>query len=71
MARVTAELIRLEGVQLQARAIEFRRAVELAAELETMNEAVSKAARTLDFDSEPADFQRTLLLNAPNEGRGP
>ena len=65
MAKVTSELIRLQGAQLQARTIESERAAELAAELEAMHAAVSDAARDLDFDDEPADFQKVLLRNAP------
>lgn len=65
MAKVTADLIRLQGAQLQSRAIEPERAAELAAELEAMHTAVSEAARDLDFDDEPADFQKVLLRNAP------
>lgn len=71
MSKVTAEFIRQQGVQLQARAIDFGRAAELAAELEVMHEVVSEAASDLDFDDEPADFQRILLRNAPPEGQTP
>jgi hypothetical protein len=69
MAKVTAELIRLQGAQLQSRTIELERAAELAAELEAMHSAVSEAARDLEFDDEPADFQKVLSRNAPKTER--
>ena len=65
MAKVTGELIRLQGEQLQARKIDAERAAELAAELEPMHAAVSEAARDLEFDDEPSHFQRVLLRHAP------
>lgn len=65
MAKVTGELIRLQGEQLQARSIDADRADELGAELEAMHAAVSAAARGLDFDDEPSHFQRVLLRHAP------
>jgi hypothetical protein len=68
VTKVTGELVRLQGAQLQARTIEPDRATDLAVELAAMNEAVSDAARDLDFDDEPADFQRVLLRNSRKEG---
>lgn len=68
MTKVTGELICLQGAQLQERTIKPERAVELAAELAAMHEAVSEAAGGLDFDDEPADFQQVLLLNSRKEG---
>lgn len=68
MTKMTGELIRLQGAQLQARAIELDRATDLAAELTAMHEAVTDAARDLDFDDEPADFQQALLRNSRKQG---
>ncbi|MPY74573.1 MAG: hypothetical protein GEU87_09940 [Alphaproteobacteria bacterium] len=68
MTKVSGELIRLQGTQLQARTIEPVRAVELAAELAAMHDAVSKAAGDLGFDDEPSDFQQALLRNSRKEG---
>jgi hypothetical protein len=68
VTNVTGELIRLQGAQLQARTIEPDRATDLAVELTAMNEAVSEAARGLDFDDQPADFQRVLLRNSRKKG---
>jgi hypothetical protein len=68
VTNVTGELIRLQGAQLQATPIEPDRATDLAAELTAMREAVSEAARDLDFDDEPADFQQALLRNSRKKG---
>ena len=68
MAKVTAELIRLQGEQLQARTIDAERAAELAAELEAMHRAVSEAAHDLEFDDEPGHFNRVLARHAPKSG---
>lgn len=68
VTKVTGELIRLHGAQLQARTIELVRATDLAVELTAMHEAVSEAARDLNFDDEPADFQQALSRNSRKKG---
>ena len=68
VTKVTGELIRLQGAQLQARTIERDRATVLAVELTAMHEAVSEAARDLNFDDEPADFQQALSRNSRKKG---
>lgn len=46
--------------QLQDLSFDARRLSELAAEVETLNDAVRKAAERLSFDDEPAAFASLL-----------
>jgi hypothetical protein len=68
VTKVTGELIRLQGAQLQATTIAPDRATDLAVELTALHKAVAKAARDLDFDDEPADFQQALSRNSRKQG---
>lgn len=59
--KVTAELVREHGSQLQRLDIGPQRADELAIEVERLNSAVTDAAQRLDFNDEPAKFSALLL----------
>lgn len=63
----TAQLIRDHGRQLARVEVSERRAAELAAEVERLNNAVLDAAARLDFNDEPSRF--TALLLAYRETR--
>ena len=68
--KVTPELIRRQGAELQNLDISDGRAAELAPEVEAINGEVIKAALELDFDDEPVGFFRLLRQEKPQTEDG-
>lgn len=60
---IAPELIQQHGEQLCGLRVEPRRAAELAAEIERLNNAVLDAAGALDFNDEPARFEAQLAAH--------
>lgn len=55
--RVSADLIRQQGQQLQGYGHGMKRAAQLAAEIQTLLSVVSDAAGGLSFEDEPSHFR--------------
>ncbi len=60
MSHVTADLIRAQALALRGAKLEERRAQEIAADVERLNEAALAARERLDFNAEPARFAALL-----------
>ena len=58
--KVTPELIRVHGQQMQGITVDAARSEELAVEVERINRAVREAAIDLEFEDEPGRFDVAL-----------
>lgn len=66
---ISPELVQQHGEQLCGLRVEPRRAAELAAEIERLNNAVLDAAGALDFNDEPSRFAALLESSRPARRR--
>lgn len=64
MGKVTPELIQAQALELRGAKLEERRAHEIAADVERLNEAALAARELLDFNDEPARFAALLRASA-------
>ncbi len=69
MPTVTADLICAQALELRGATLEERRAQQIAADVERLNQAAQAARGRLDFNDEPARFAALLQASALVAGK--
>lgn len=67
--KVSPEFIRAQALELRGARLDERRAQEIAADIEKLNDAALAARRRLDFNDEPARFAALLQVAAMPGGK--